>query len=115
MKLKFAVIAATAVLLSANAFAAATSLDNFDFTKAATADDLNTLLGTELGTAAAFAVADGINVALINQTTTGGIAYIDQTSTGANFAAIVQVNTAGGAAVIYQIGDNNRAAIFQHE
>jgi hypothetical protein len=109
MKLKFAAVAALAAALAAPAFAV---------TDLATMDDVSTAVSSNalalLEFAAVNSSASDGNFAVINQETSSNIAYIDQLGL-TNFAVIGQTTSPGvDIAVIYQTGDNNRAAIYQH-
>lgn len=109
-KLKLALVAAAAALLAAPAFA-----ENLDTTTVATAAAVNELAVGELASAPALSAE--VNYAVIAQEGVGGlIAYIDQTSlTGGNFASIAQASLTADVAAITQVGDGNRAAIFQRQ
>ena len=109
-KLKLALVAAAAALLAAPAFA-----DNIDGTAVATAAAVNELAVGELAADAVLS-ANG-NYALIAQEGSGGLtALIDQTSvTGGNFASIAQASATPDVAAITQVGDGNRAAVFQRQ
>jgi Curlin associated repeat len=105
MKLKFAAIAATAVMFAAPAFA----VTDYDYTDNATAAGVETLAAAEF--AAVVLSGDG-NVAFINQESSANLASIDQVG-ATNFAVIMQSENDGAIAVIYQTGDSNRARISQ--
>jgi hypothetical protein len=106
-KSKLASIAALTALVASPAFA-----DNFDVSTSATGADTWGLATAEIAADPVLSAAG--NVALIAQESTSAVAYIDQTGL-TNFAAIAQVTTSPDLAVIYQIGDLNRAAIYQHQ
>lgn len=109
-KLKLALVAAAASLLAAPAFAA-----NFDVTTAASAVAVNELAVAELAVDAVLSAE--ANFAVIAQEGAAGLtAYIDQTSVaGGNFASIAQASATADVAAITQVGDGNRAAIFQRQ
>ena len=109
-KLKLALVASAAALLAAPAFA-----DNLDAASVATASAVNELAVGELAADAVLS-ANG-NFALIAQEGSGGlVALIDQTSvSGGNFASIAQASATPDTAAITQVGDGNRAAIYQHQ
>jgi len=114
-KLKLALVAAAAALLAAPAFADIGDA-NLDGTTVATAAAVNDLAVAELTVGAAYLVG---NVALIAQEGSGGlVALIDQTSTGlsgGNWASIAQASATPDVAAITQVGDGNRAAVFQRQ
>ena len=114
-KLKLALVAAAAALLAAPAFADVGDTV-LDATTVATAAAVNELAVAELASAAQIMSLAG-NFAAIAQEGSGGlIALIDQTSvSGFNFAAIGQASATPDVAAITQVGDGNRAAIYQRQ
>lgn len=103
---KLVAIAALAAL-AAPAFAYDVDLAT-NFADAAAAHDFAV---AELGGTPTSTV-DG-NYAQIFQEASAGNAYIDQSGAN-NFASIVQSANDASTAVIFQVGDTNRAAIYQH-
>lgn len=102
---KLAALAAVAAL-SAPAFAADPDLATYD-----TAANTATAMQAQI-TAAATLNADG-NFALIFQEASASNAYIEQTG-ATNFAAIIQSTNDASTGVVIQVGDGNRAMIYQH-
>lgn len=106
-KMKFAVIAALSAMLAAPAFA----VTDYDVVGNLVGADVNALAQAEL--LAVGTIAGDGNVAFTNQETSANMSYIDQLG-ATNFASVVQATNDGALAVVYQIGDANRAVINQN-
>ena len=106
MKIRSVVLGVSLGMVSAVSYAA-----DFDLTPYADADAVVELGLAEIASAGNFGNTDG-NTAFIVQSAGGATAFIDQREATLSFAVISQP-TAGGVAMIYQVGDANRAVIAQ--